>query len=206
MPSASASPAGGTTTRVDVLLARLDAGEPSAVEQLVDATYHRLTAIARATLSRSSLARNPTVDFADLLQDAALKMVAALRDCAARRDAPKSAGEYFKLFGEQVRRAFIDLYRAVLRRRGQISPPAGMTEGPALTTHDPADLADWTEFHQQVGLLEPKLRATFDLVYYHGRTHADAAEILGVDAKTVGRRWRAARLALADLMTGGLPE
>jgi hypothetical protein len=46
-------------------------------------------------------------------------------------------------------------------------------------------------------LPEP-LRETFDLLWHHGLTRSEAAARLGVDAKTVGRRWRKAILVLRE--------
>jgi DNA-directed RNA polymerase specialized sigma24 family protein len=44
------------------------------------------------------------------------------------------------------------------------------------------------------------------LLWYHGLTHAQAAEILGVTERTVNRRWLAARLALSDALDGESPS
>jgi DNA-directed RNA polymerase specialized sigma24 family protein len=43
----------------------------------------------------------------------------------------------------------------------------------------------------------------FVLIYYNGKTHDEAAEVLGVSKKTVDRRWRDARLTLREKIKGG---
>jgi RNA polymerase sigma-70 factor (ECF subfamily) len=43
-------------------------------------------------------------------------------------------------------------------------------------------------------------REVFGLLWYQGKTHAQAAEVLGVATKTVQRRWASARLLLQDAL------
>jgi RNA polymerase sigma-70 factor (ECF subfamily) len=63
----------------------------------------------------------------------------------------------------------------------------------------------WTEFHRQAEALPDEEREAFDLVYYQGLNYAEAADVLGVSAKTVMRRWQAACLRLHDAVGGRLP-
>jgi RNA polymerase sigma factor (sigma-70 family) len=66
----------------------------------------------------------------------------------------------------------------------------------AEATSGPEELALWTEFHRHVEELDDPLREAFDLLYCHGLSQAEAAELLGVSDRTVRDRWRGARLAL----------
>jgi DNA-directed RNA polymerase specialized sigma24 family protein len=70
----------------------------------------------------------------------------------------------------------------------------------ATTTHDPVQLAAWTEFHQQAGDLPPEQREVFDLLWYQGLTQEAAAVLLGVSVPTVKRRWAEARLRLGTAL------
>jgi RNA polymerase sigma factor (sigma-70 family) len=69
-------------------------------------------------------------------------------------------------------------------------------------TNDPLNLADWTEFHEQVDRLPPGAREVFDLLWYGGLAPAEVAVELGVSVRTVKRHWREARLLLSDRLGG----
>lgn len=56
------------------------------------------------------------------------------------------------------------------------------------------------ELHELVERLPAEERETFDLLYYNGMSQVEAAATLGVAEKTIQRRWRRARLALAELL------
>jgi RNA polymerase sigma-70 factor (ECF subfamily) len=63
----------------------------------------------------------------------------------------------------------------------------------------------WREFHEQVERLPEEEREVFDLVWYQGLGHTDAAELLQMSARTVKRRWQAACLHLHEALDGELP-
>ena len=63
----------------------------------------------------------------------------------------------------------------------------------------------WREFHEQVDLLPDEEREVFDLIWYQGLMHTQAAELLDVSARTVKRRWQSACLKLHHLLGGELP-
>jgi RNA polymerase sigma-70 factor (ECF subfamily) len=67
-------------------------------------------------------------------------------------------------------------------------------------------LAQWTEFHRVIERLPDKERQVVDLLFYHGLSQAEAADVLAIDTSTVKRRWRAARLTLHELLKDSLPE
>lgn len=57
---------------------------------------------------------------------------------------------------------------------------------------------------RQIGALPDDQREVFDLIWYQGVTHAEAATLLHVSEKTIQRRWQAACLSLHDAMGGQL--
>ena len=67
------------------------------------------------------------------------------------------------------------------------------TKDEADDSENPCNLAEWTEFHQQVDALPEDEREVFNLLWYGELTQAEAAEILGIAVRTVIRRWQAAR-------------
>ena len=89
------------------------------------------------------------------------------------------------------------------RESGSHHDTAASTDGDSTPQYDqadisgePSDLAEWTEFHEQVEALPEEEREVFDLLLYQQLTHEQAAEVLGVTARTVRRRWQDARFRL----------
>ena len=130
---------------------------------------------------------------------------------------PKTPAESLRLAALQVRRELIDQVRRYFGPEGiGANHASNAREGgpdtslPPLydcpqSTHDPAKLSGWVEFHEQVASLPEEERAAFDLVYYQGQSQIEAAHILGVSERTFKRRWLAARLALGKALEGSLP-
>jgi RNA polymerase sigma-70 factor (ECF subfamily) len=73
---------------------------------------------------------------------------------------------------------------------------------PSDVSGEPASLMEWSEFHEQVEALPEEERETFNLLWYEQLTQDEAAEALGVTARTVRRRWQDARYRLAKARLG----
>src|SRR5262249_61821855 len=76
--------------------------------------------------------------------------------------------------------------------RGKVPAPAT----PADVPHEPARLATWSAFHEQVAALPEEEREVFDLLWYQGLPQAEAAELLHVNVRTIKRRWVSARMKI----------
>jgi DNA-directed RNA polymerase specialized sigma24 family protein len=111
----------------------------------------------------------------------------------------------------QIRRELLDLARHYYGPLGEANNHASVAPGGASTSspgpvavaagsHDPSQLTRWTDFHQFAGSLPEPEREVFDLLWYQEVSQEEAATLLGVDVRTVQRRWRAARLSLAAAM------
>jgi RNA polymerase sigma-70 factor (ECF subfamily) len=199
----------GTTVRLQHCLDRLRAGDPAARRDLLGAASERLRRLARKMLRADGRLRR-WVESGDVLNDAVLRLSRALEAVT-----PGTLREFFRLAALQVRRELLDLARHHFGPCGaaahhQSNPPQ---VGPPMVEADPPDcrdepsaLAAWAEMHEKAGALPEQQREAFDLVYYQGLSHAEAAALLGVSTKTVQRRWHAACLALHELMGGELPE
>jgi RNA polymerase sigma-70 factor (ECF subfamily) len=94
---------------------------------------------------------------------------------------------------------------SALRRRSTDELDQGMLE----SIEDPADNPEVAVQKHETGAiladclrqLSPAHREIVDLVYYHGRSIADVAEIIGVPLSTVKTRMFYARKRIAELMT-----
>ena len=148
-----------------------------------------------------------------MAQDALLRLWRALQDVR-----PTSLREFFRLAAVQVRREMIDLARHHFGPQGAAAfhasnPPIELRQTASAAphgdradlSHEPSQMAAWTEFHEHAGRLPEEVGEVFDLIFYQGLSHAEAAALLGVSTKTVQRRWQEGCLRLHTALGGRLP-
>lgn len=200
------------TTALQSVIDRMRAGDAKASDELISHSCERLR-----RLTRKMLRQNPAVrrwaETDDVAQNAALRLMRALKAVT-----PPDVGAYFGLAAVQIRRELIDLARHFYGPQGDgahhASDPGGADPlGERAPRHDPADstagpatLAQWAEFHEHVSSLPEEERQVFDLIFYQGLAQADVVKLTGTSERTVKRRWRSARLLLANATRGTFPE
>jgi RNA polymerase sigma-70 factor (ECF subfamily) len=199
------------TIRLQHCLDRLRAGDESARKELLGGACERLSQLARTMLKDyRRLKRWEETD--DVLQNALVRLYRALQQVT-----PATPRDFYRLATLQIRRELLDLARHHFGPEGpgrrhetnaregdgsQLPPPAYEQADSGL---GPAQLAAWGEFHQQVNALPEEEQEVFDLVWYQGLPHTEAAALLNVSARTVKRRWQSACLKLHDALGGVLP-
>jgi RNA polymerase sigma factor (sigma-70 family) len=184
-----------TTAQLQEWLERLANGDETACANLINLAYERLTILARRMFSGFPRLKSD-IDASDVLHDSIPRLMHVLK--AVR---PGNEREFYGLAALQIRRVLLDMARkppppALLARDGENADP---TES---DTHDPRQLAIWTDFHRQIESLPPDERELAELLYYQELSQERVAEILGVDTSTVKRRWRAIRLKLGKQVKG----
>jgi RNA polymerase sigma-70 factor (ECF subfamily) len=198
------------TTQLQRYLERLQQGDAGARHDLLNATCERL-----GQLTRLMLRDYPRVkrweETGDVLQNALVRLYRALEQVT-----PPSPRDFFRLATLQIRRELIDLVRHYYGAEGEgahhvSTPDKSGQSGVFLNaapdaSPTPNRLAVWREFHQQAERLPEEEREVFDLVWYQGLGHTEAAALLGVAPRTVKRRWQAACLHLHDALGGLLPD
>lgn len=189
---------------------RLLAGDQKARERLLETAAERLTLLVRKMLRDfPGVARWEETD--DVLQRVLMRVDRALRSVV-----PSTPCDFFRLSAAITRRELIGLVRHYQGPHGlgaHHSSVGGFADqgeaegwvGPPDSTCEPARLELWTEFHEQIENLDDKEREVFDLLWYQDLSQAEAATVLGVDERTVRRRWSAARRRLYDAMGGSIP-
>jgi RNA polymerase sigma-70 factor (ECF subfamily) len=172
-------------------LERMRAGDRAAGDELFRHLGGRLKRLAGKMLRGFPAVRRWTGSD-DVLQNATLRLLRAMQEVS-----PDSTAKFFGLATKAIRRELLDLKR-------HYCGPQGMgahhqTDGPDRPAREPVDpapgpdeLEEWCEFHAQVERLPAEERAVVDLHFYQGLSKAEAAELLGVDIRTVQRRWNAA--------------
>jgi RNA polymerase sigma factor (sigma-70 family) len=192
------------TLRLQRCLERLHAGDESAREELLAAACERLTQLTRTMLQDYRRLRR-WEETGDVLQNALLRLHRALEQVL-----PPTPCDFYRLAALQIRRELIDLARHYygpqgLGARHESVGPMAPLDARADVTDNPARLAAWAEFHEQASALPEDEREVFDLVWYQGLSHTDAAALLNVSARTVKRRWQAACLRLHEALGGAMP-
>jgi RNA polymerase sigma-70 factor (ECF subfamily) len=199
---------GPTTSYLQGCLDRRRAGDAGATGDLLRHSQERLRVLAHRMLSRFPNVRR-WEDTDDVVQRVLMRIPSMLEkiDVASVRD-------YLRLAAVNIRRVLLDLARHYDGPHGlganHASPlprPAGETPSDAATESlaAPLQLAGWTEFHERVAGLPEDECEIFDLLWYHGLTQEEAAEVLDISLSTVKRRWQAARLHLMEIFGGEPP-
>jgi RNA polymerase sigma factor (sigma-70 family) len=198
-----------STVHLQDCLDRLQAGEASARNDLMNSACERLRRLTRKMLDDYRGVRR-WEETGDVFQNAMLRLCRALA-----AGCPGSLRQFYRLAALQVRRELIDMARhyygpeGVGANHASQAPADGGSRPPA---HEPADLSTeparlalWTEFHSQVEALPDDEREVFDLLWYQELSQAEAAAIVGVSDRTIKSRWRSARLKLHEALGGSLP-
>jgi RNA polymerase sigma-70 factor (ECF subfamily) len=187
---------------------RWRAGDREAADCLFRGVGQRLEHIARKML-RGFPAVRERVDTGDVLQGSVLRLLNSLQ-----RVQPESMRHFFNLAAVHVRRELLDLARHFSAEgfvpRASGDPTTDSSNADSLQAAEaPAEDDDfdlWCRFHEAVERLPEDEREVVGLMFYHGWTQAQIAELLGVNERTVRRRWQSACLRLNKLVGDKLPR
>jgi RNA polymerase sigma-70 factor (ECF subfamily) len=194
------------TVELQQWIARLNAGDPQARNELIQRSMNRLRRLVQHTLSKFERLRR-FEDTDDVLQGMLLRLMRRLEN-----GRPPTTADFFRLAAAEVRRTLIDLTRHYCGPRGAIAReaqfPSPGTESEAAipeasdSTYDGARLASWQEFHNQIELLPREEADVFAMIWYNDLKQEEVAAALGVSIPTVKRRWLSARLHLGRWFEG----
>jgi RNA polymerase sigma-70 factor (ECF subfamily) len=184
-------------------LERLRQGDESARKDLLEGAWDRLSRLAHV-MFRSYPRLRRWEETGDVMQNALIRLDRALQ--AVR---PATLRDFYRLATLEIRRELIDLARSHFGPHGE----AGRHQSGSLPVHlaagsdslEASRLLVWSEFHRQAEALPEEEREVFDLLWYQGLSHTEAAAVLAVHPRTVKRRWQSACLKLHEAMGGELP-
>jgi RNA polymerase sigma-70 factor (ECF subfamily) len=198
-----------TIVKIENLITRLRRGDAAARDELLECAWRRLERLARKMLGTFPVVRRRE-GTGDICNGAAVRLLSALD-----QRPPDDTLHFFRLAAMQIRRELLDLARHHKNRPDLISlhSPVGRSDSDGPVDLDPADggshdpnrLESWTRLHEAIGNLPDKPRAVCELVWYHGLSQAEIAQLLGVCVKTVKNHWMEARLRLCDELGGRMP-
>lgn len=176
---------------ITLMLEKIEAGAPGAMERLLPLVYAELRALAGAKMARESAAHT--------LQPTALVHEAWLRLGGDRQAAWQSRRHFFGAAVEAMRQILIEKAR---RRRTIRHGGALQRAEPGALELAVADVADdrvlaVSEALEQLAALDPAKAELVKLRYFVGLTIEEAAETMGISPATAKRWWAFARAWLS---------
>jgi RNA polymerase sigma factor (sigma-70 family) len=194
------------TTELQSLVDRIQAGDRSAADDLIRQSAERLESLARKMLKDfPAVARWEQTG--DVLQNALTRLLRTLREVR-----PDSVAGFFRLAAQAVRRELLDMAR---HYAGPLSPAANhdslhdSKSGSRLqgfaVNEDLRNLERWAAFHEAVERLPDEDREMIELGFYEGLTKDEIGRLLGVDGRTIRRRWNRASRRIADQLGDEVP-
>ena len=187
------------------LLDRLRQGDREARRLLLERACERLRRLAGRILHGSfpEMARRHELD--SVVHETWVRLLQALE-----KTEPPTVADFFRLAAHKFRQVLLDMAQGEHRRARRealgLSGADGAGPDPAAanTTHDPARLALWTEFHEKVATLGEQERAVFEMHYYLDLPQAEIARVLGLHPRKVSYLWIAATEKLGEGLDAAL--
>jgi RNA polymerase sigma factor (sigma-70 family) len=193
-----------TTAVVERYLIALAEDSPidPVIRALLDRAVGRLRVLCASLLHRSypRLTRPPL----NLEADEVLGAVVERLLKAMREVRPGTVRQFFALANQHIRWELNDLARRLDERPGAVELREGLV--PAAPSSASVLSPDGRRILGAIENLREDEREVFGLVRIQGMTQAEAAEILGVSAKTVQRRLNRGLLLLARQLDDLRPE
>lgn len=195
------------TTQIQRCLDRLAAGELEARDELIAHTQQRLRTLAHGLLARDRVHRWEQTD--DLLQQALLRIHEELQHVQ-----PATVAQFLRFGAFHLRRELMRLARRHFGPEGQGAHHASdglrRSRGQAQLAADPATqplaacskAEELQRLSEAIEALPAELQEMIEMMWLQGLSRAETAEALGVDVRTVHRRWIRARLKLAQALDG----
>jgi hypothetical protein len=121
-------------------------------------------------------------------------------------DAPK---DFFRFAAFKIRLELQTMAAGAARIPRPLGLPNDASSSPLWLdpqTDDPARLAMWTTFHEEVDRLPHKDRPVFKLHYYLGMPQAEVAAVLDLHACKVSRMWNALTVQVGRFLPEGGPS
>lgn len=196
------------TTELHAYLNRIKSGDEQAKEELLKAVFVRIEWIARKML-RDFPGIKRWEETGDVLNTALMKLMRSLPEVS-----PKTMRDFYSLAAVQIRRTLLDLVKHYQGPMGHgknlQSFPA--QDGSQAAQHDPmapdyaVDLEKWSQLHEEVENLPTDEREVFSLTFYHGLTQIEIGELLGIDERTVRRKWQKSCLRIGEKFQSDMPD
>jgi RNA polymerase sigma factor (TIGR02999 family) len=184
-------------SEVTRILSAIAQGDPSAPEQLLPLVYDELRQLAAARMASEPAGH--TLQPTALVHEAYLRLV-------GEGEEPHwdSRWHFFAAAAEAMRRILIEnARRKGSRKRGGDRARADIDVSEVAAPELREDLLALDEALNQLATTDPEAAHLVQLRYFAGLTLAEAAQVLGISARTADRLWAYARAWLYRALQGG---
>jgi RNA polymerase sigma factor (TIGR02999 family) len=169
------------------ILSQIEAGDPSAAEQLLPLVYNELRKLAAARLAHEKPGQ--TLQATALVHDAYIRLVDV--ETAQNWD---SRGHFFAAAAEAMRRILVD--NALRRRRPKHGGDLHRVDLDAQLALDDSPKVDIVALDEALARLseaDETAAKVVKLKYFAGLTLPQIAQLVGLSPRTADRRWAYAR-------------
>jgi RNA polymerase sigma factor (TIGR02999 family) len=178
------------------ILSAIEAGDPQAAAHLLPLVYYELRKLAAARLADEKPGQ--TLQPTALVHEAYLRLVGPADD-----QRWESRGHFFAAAAEAMRRILVENARRKMRKkrggeRVRLDMDAVAPAAPPLDE----DLLDLDDALTRLAGADPAAAELVKLRYFAGLSIPQAAEALGVGARSADRLWAYARAWLRDALSG----
>jgi RNA polymerase sigma factor (TIGR02999 family) len=174
------------TPDITGLIRDWEAGQPDALNRLVEAAYPELRRIAHRYCQRNVGA--PTLQCTAVVHEAYLRLI------QARRQSWKDRAHFFGFAAHLMRCILVDYARARHRaKRGGGLPALAITDADSSQHAPDVDILDLNTALEELEKLDPLQARVVELRYFTGLSIPETAELTGVSESTVKREWIVAK-------------
>ena len=183
---------------VTTILSAIEQGDPSAAEQLLPLVYDELRKLAAQKLAHEKPGQ--TLQATALVHEAYVRLVGS----GPAREGWSGRNHFFAAAAEAMRRILVEnARRKGSQKRGgdRGRPDIDVSELAAPELRE--DLLALDEALDRLAVADPEAARLVQLRYFAGLTLAEAAQVLGVSARTADRLWVYARTWLYQALEDG---
>jgi RNA polymerase sigma factor (TIGR02999 family) len=188
-------------TDVTRVLSAIDQGDPHAAEQLLPLVYDELRKLAAQKLLQEKPGQ--TLEATELVHEAYLRLVGSADPSAAKEEHWNSRGHFFAAAAEAMRRILVEnARRKQSKKRGGDRVRLDLEQLAVATSDRPDGVLDIDAALAGLASADPQAAELVKLRYFAGLSIPQAAEVLGVSARSADFLWAYARAWLLRSLTG----
>jgi RNA polymerase sigma factor (TIGR02999 family) len=177
-------------SEVTRILSAIEKGDPSAAEQLLPLVYDELRKLAAERMAQERPGQ--TLQATALVHDAYLRLVDT-----EKAQHWNSRGHFFAAAAEAMRRVLVDAARGKQSlKRGAGLRPRSLDDASLAAPRVNEDVLAVNEALDRLAATDQEAAQLVKLRFFGGLTAEQAAEVLGVSARTADRIWGYARAFL----------
>ena len=188
-------------SEVTRILSQIEAGDPTAAEQLLPLVYDELRKLAAAKLALENPGQ--TLQATALVHEAYLRLVSTEGQSVDDSQHWESRGHFFAAAAEAMRRILVENARRKKRlKHGGDLARKELSEAALAGPEIHEDLVALDAALDRLKAVDDKAVQLVHLRYFAGLSIPDAAEMLGISPRTADRVWAFARAWLRREMGG----